>query len=136
MMRKKIIKEKIVFILTLIIIVFSDETMMFGTNGNTIFINLKYLVQITLCLVVAFFFIKDNSVRRVQLPGQNCLMLCILIIISMIINRDIRSGYFIMLIVTLMSYLFAYYVDFYSPLAPYLKSRNKIKVAKWSMAFK
>lgn len=114
MIGNKIINDKIVFILTLIIIVFSDDTMMFGTNESTFFIGMKYIVQILLCIAFVLLFIGDQSVRRVNLPGQNCLILCTVVVISMMINRDIRSGYFSIIIVIVMSYLFAYYVEFKS----------------------
>lgn len=114
MTKNKIIDNKLILLLTLVIIVFSDDTMMFGTNSIEMFTNIKLLVQIITCLILCYRFIRDGSVRRVQKPGQYCLFFCAIIIACMIMNRDIRLGYFFMICIVLMSFLFAYYIDFKS----------------------
>lgn len=71
-----------------LIILVSDDTILFGTNCNSLFIYLKYFILLCICLYLLGIKKKFAS-SRVNLI---CLSLCGIIVLSSIINRDIRLG--------------------------------------------
>lgn len=87
-------QKKIIILLTFIVIVISEDTLMFGTNINQMFVGIRFIVYIIL-----LFFCFNSTWRHVDI---RTLIPTIFIITSflivMVINRDFRNGYFLQLL--------------------------------------
>ena len=90
-------------IVTLFILI-SDDTLMFGTNNNSLFILVKYIYifSATVTLLIKYLL-------KTQLMPQNEFltigMMAVLIFISMVLNNDIRIGYFYKIVLILYAWL-------------------------------
>lgn len=97
---------KSLFLTTLIMIVVSDDTLWFGTNGNSNFIIIKYFV---LLIILSFLFListKRIDLNRVQIPALLCIVMCVLVLLTGILNSDLRNGYFYKCCILMLSFLF------------------------------
>lgn len=95
------------FLATLVIVVVSDDTLWFGTNGNTLFINIKYCVLLA-CLALIFFSnMRIIDLSRVSSSAVLCGLMCALMLITGVFNSDLRTGYFYKCCLLILSCLFA-----------------------------
>lgn len=94
------------FLATLVIIVVSDDTLWFGTNGNGLFENIKYGVLLVTLGLLFISNMRKMDLRRVQLPALLCGAMCSLVMVTGVLNSDIRMGYFYKCGILLISYLF------------------------------
>lgn len=91
-------------LLILCIIVVSDDTLIFGTNSNLIFETIKYVVLISIFLMLAFNQIGLLNLHKVKQSMVCCVAMCILVLASGLINGDLRTGYFYKCVILLLSY--------------------------------
>lgn len=95
--------NKFYYILIFLFIYISDDTLLFGTNSNTTFITFKYAFIIVCALLLGIRILLENqSINRnlfFMISG-----LVFLIVISMVVNSDIRMGYFYKLCLLLYAF--------------------------------
>lgn len=105
MRQKKIIlnNECWKIFLVVIIIVVSDDTLMFGTNSNTIFETIKYMILIMLLFGLSIKFLPRINLQSIKYTSIICAVLCALVLISGILNEDLRTGYFYKCIILILS---------------------------------
>ncbi len=111
------IKERkcinIPFWIILIIIVVSDDTLLFGANKNSTFVFCKFLILIVLTGLLAF---KDIALRKrfVKVPVVflELLAMCVLVLLSRMVNYDLTSGYFYKCIILILGYEIANQIKF------------------------
>lgn len=96
------------FWITLIIIVVSDDTLFFGTNGDRTFITIKYIILIALTGLMAFKYISF----KVPTSFLTLLTMCGLVLFSAFINDDFRAGNLYKCVILILAYEIAYQVDF------------------------
>lgn len=100
-------KNKSLFLATLIMIVVSDDTLLFGTNVNSMFVSIKYGILLT---TLGVFFISGirriNSRTAVRTSAVLCVVMCALVLITGVINSDLRTGYFYKCAIFMLSCLF------------------------------
>ncbi len=82
-----------------IIIFVSDDTVLFGTNANSFFIYLKYLVL----MAVLLYLLSQRKSYPSQLTTNTMWGMCILMILSSIINSDLRLGLLYKLVILALS---------------------------------
>ncbi len=79
-------------LLLFLFILISDDTVLFGTNANTMLTNFKYVYIIGMSILLSLHFLLTN-----RLIGRNTLlfvgMLSLILLLSMSVNNDIRLGY-------------------------------------------
>lgn len=101
-------KETIKMLITIFIVVMSEDTLIFGTNANPIFIVIRYLFYI---LFIALFF--NKTWRHIN---RKAVLFTLVIIgvffITMLINRDFRNGYFIQLLTIILAFKLANIIGF------------------------
>lgn len=92
---RELIKQysfKIILIVFMFIYI-SDDTVLFGTNANGMFITIKYIYIILITLLMLFVqFINDPVIER--RTGGFLLILMVILMVSMLLNDDVRLGYF------------------------------------------
>jgi hypothetical protein len=88
----------------LIILFISDDTVLFGSNQNKLFISIKFAVILAALafLIISSFFRKNTIILNWQ-----HLILVFCIVFSGLINNDIRSGYLYEIILIILGLLFA-----------------------------
>ncbi|WP_270238158.1 hypothetical protein [Clostridium perfringens] len=102
-----------------IIIVVSDDTLLFGTNLNYKFISIKYLIILVMTSILSFKYIL---LRKEFAKNEfiYCIGMIILIFISSALNGDLRLGVFYKIALLLAAfsitrkmtlYQFSYYFD-------------------------
>lgn len=100
------------FITTLILIVVSDDTLWFGTNGNSNFEIIKYGVLLTTLGILFLSNMMTMNLRGVQLPALLCMAMCALVLTTGIFNSDLRTGYFYKCCILVLSFLFVRKFEF------------------------
>lgn len=90
-------------LLVAIIIVVSDDTLLFGTNSNATFETLKYAILISILFILSLSLLRWFDLRNVSYTSVSCVVLCILVLLSGIINGDLRTGYFYKCIILILS---------------------------------
>jgi len=94
-----------IFVLLIIIIVISDDSLWFGTNKDQRFITLKYAI-----LILTTFFIWIKHIKsltlRVSYASCLCAIMCCFVIVCAFVNNDIRVGYFYKCILLFLAYEF------------------------------
>ena len=92
----------LMFIVTTIIVV-SDDTLLFGTNINPAFETLKYVILIGILIALCINSLRTFDLSRVSYTSVGCGMMCTLVLLSGVINRDLRTGYFYKCIILILS---------------------------------
>lgn len=93
--------HNIAFITVFISIFVTDDTLMFGTNSVTLFVNLKYIVIFGLLMLLMFQRSKQDISSISKLTA---FMMCGLILLSAIINNDLRMGCLFKCVIILLAY--------------------------------
>ncbi len=102
-----------------LIIFISDDTLTFGTNENVGFIAVKLFFY----LISIFYLLMMINIRLITSPSSIYLILIsVLISLTAVMNLDFRGGYIYQLIIILISFLLAEYLDFES----FARSFNKL----------
>lgn len=101
--KEKIGLDKI--ILTAVLLIVSDETLLFGTNINNTFIKVKFLTIILLATVlfIRYILLYRNTVNT---PFLYSVLLITLVLISSLANSDLRLGVWYKLGLILLSLAF------------------------------
>ncbi|AWG25366.1 O-antigen ligase family protein [Flavobacterium kingsejongi] len=85
-------KSKKALFLVLTIIFLTDDTLLFGTNKNDLFVYGKYFIYIIILLLTVLFSAK-NIVSKSNFNGIITILVLILILfLSTIINNDFKTG--------------------------------------------
>ncbi len=97
-------------LLTLLFIYVSDDLFFFSVIDRPVLNYVKFFIQIVCFLtVMTISMIKGMRFRRNE-TGTIIILLCLLVLLSMIINVDIRLGYIFSILIFLTSYLIHVYV--------------------------
>lgn len=99
-------------LLVTIIVIVSDDTLWFGTNSNTLFVPLKYIILIGTLCVLSLKLVQKFSLDKISRASLGCVGLCILVLLSGIINGDLRTGYFYKCIILILSCEITHYMNF------------------------
>ena len=98
-------------VIVAVMIIVSDDTLMFGTNNDNRFILLKYATIIGLgILLFLVFLVSRKPVAKDMLVAAATLITCV--IITMVANRDVRLGYFYRIGLIFAGALIASYISF------------------------
>ncbi len=98
--------SKSLFWATLVLIVVSDDTLWFGTNGNSNFEIIKYCVLLSTLGLLFLSNMGSMDLRRVHRPALLCMIMCILVLITGVYNSDLRTGYFYKCCILILGFLF------------------------------
>lgn len=82
----------------------NEDILLFGTINNNFFVNLRFAIQIIL-VAVLFIYTITNRIPVNKKRLNIYILFLIIILSSMFINRDFRSGYFYLLIIYLTCFL-------------------------------
>jgi hypothetical protein len=98
-------------LLLLLLIYISSDTLMFGTNGNLLFINLRYAFSICILIFLLLQFVtnKFRLAASTVLPGA---LAIIMLLFSALVNNDFKGGYAYKIILILLVTLFASKIRF------------------------
>lgn len=108
-----IFKKYIILLITLLIICTSKDTLLFGTNGNPVFIILGYILLIfTVFLLLYATSRKRNAFLYPARGGYILGLLSLSILITCILNFDINIKYFYQICLMICGYLYVYLVPF------------------------
>lgn len=102
--KTKVNRKNWKILLVAIIIVVSDDTLLFGTNSDLTFETLKYVILIGTLIILGIKSLKKLNIRRISYTSISCAILCILVLLSGIINGDLRTGYFYKCIILILSF--------------------------------
>lgn len=92
------------FIIVFLLVFVSDDTVLFGTNNNSLFIYLKYAV---VSFLLAYFFVKSKKkAAYCKRPKGILLFLILLVVLSGVINFDFTLGYPYKIILMLLAYYY------------------------------
>lgn len=110
-------QKKIIFLLTFIVIVISEDTLMFGTNINQMFVGIRFVVYIVL-----LFFCFNSTWRHIDIRAFiPTLFIITSFLIVMVINRDFRNGYFLQLLGVLLALKISNTIKFNEFMEQFLK---------------
>lgn len=102
--KKRTTAYRIHFLLILLFIYISDDTVLFGTNANRAFANFKY-IYIMISAVVFFIIVLGKNHSVIQKKCCYYIIALIgLIFSSMLVNADVRLGYFYKVCLLLYAY--------------------------------
>lgn len=99
-------------LLVAIIVIVSDDTLWFGTNSNALFVTLKYIILIGTLGVLSFKLVQKFNFNKVSYAGISCIGMCILVLLTGVINSDLRTGYFYKCIILVLSCEIVHYMNF------------------------
>ncbi len=97
-------KEKVYSIIMFIIIYFSHDTLLFGTNANGSFITIRKIVPFLLCITVFFLGAAQHKTYNVKIFCIGLLVL-LLPIVSCIVNKEAWDNYIYRLAIMLCALL-------------------------------
>lgn len=108
-----IIKKYIILLITLLIICTSKDTLLFGTNGNPVFIIIGYILLIfTVSLLLYATTTKRKAFLYPARGGYILVLLSLSTIITSIFNFDISIKYLYQICLMICGYLYVYFVPF------------------------
>jgi hypothetical protein len=114
-------KRLSIYILLGIIIIVSGDTLLFGTNSNSMFINAKYLIHVTLFAGLSMLtLLKNIKINRDALFVYFILILIILL--SGFINNELSFGYYYKILIITLSLLITTII----PLSTFIVYYDKI----------
>ncbi len=99
------IKKMILYLIIVIFVFCSDDSLIFGTNQNTVFVNIKYFL---FAIVYIFLIIKNYSLKNTYNKKDFIYLITFVLVIicSMLFNADFRFGYIQKVLVIVASYIF------------------------------
>lgn len=104
------IENKTALILTFLLILISDDTVLFGTNNNTLYTSIKIIFYLICCVVLGVNCITNNLIKKQSFIIF--VILCVTILMSMLFNQDIDFRYaykiFILLLCLIISSRFKF----------------------------
>lgn len=101
-------KYKNHFILTFIVIVLSEDTLLFGTNANPIFMKLRFVSYI---IILLFFY--NSTWRHINKQViAPILLIFVSFLLVMLLNKDFRNGYILQLLSILLAMKIANTIQF------------------------
>ena len=110
-------QKKIIFLLTFIVVVISEDTLMFGTNISPVFVGIRFIVYIILLL-----FCFNSTWRHVDKHSFIAtLSIVATFLLVMLINNDFRNGYFLQLLGMLLAFKLANTINFNDFMACFIK---------------
>jgi len=96
----------------IVIIVVSDDTVLFGTNLNSRFLTAKYIIIMSMfCFILIKVFLDRTYISIKVLRIALAMML--LVMMSAAINNDIRFGYIYRCVLIMTALLFTSVIDFH-----------------------
>lgn len=99
------------FLLIFIFIIVSDDTLLFGTNSNKIFITFKFLYIITGAIILLLMNLRKGlKIKHLEIFGYSGLIISILM--SMAVNNDFRLGYFYKVCLLIYAFSIVKLIDF------------------------
>ena len=101
---KQILTNKKGYIIVFLLIFVSDDTVLFGTNNDSLFIYLKYAV--VSFLLVYFYKKSKKEAAYCKRPNGILLSLILLVVLSGVINFDFTLGYPYKIILMLLAYFY------------------------------
>lgn len=97
----------ITYVFVFLIVFFSSDTTLFGTNINTQFVSIGYVVE-TILVLMMFVLIVINNNFLIAL-NKKILMLLVAyigcIIASVLFNHDFSGGYFVLIFLSLLGFI-------------------------------
>lgn len=111
--------KRITPILLVIFVILSTDTLITAQNSNFYYLRIAQIITI---IIVLYWIIKSDF-RRVVISRESILIFIttIMLVLSMIINRDFTGGYFILIINLLFGYFFSKRVSFTEFARRYIK---------------
>lgn len=97
-------KETLKILIVACIIIVSDDTLFFGTNSNSVFEIVKYIILTGMLFILTVYRQRYFNIRKITHSQIICLMMCLLVLMTGIVNGDLRTGYFYKCIILLLSY--------------------------------
>lgn len=99
------------YILLFLILLVSPETVMFGTNSNTLFVNIKYVLIFSIVLFYGGRAMR--SIYKKNTASTMLLIMCALIVFTGIMCMELRGGYFLRIVLILAAYCYTVKVSKY-----------------------
>ena len=87
------------------------EAMMFTTNSNPVYIKIKYIVIIGITIMLALRWIGKKT-YTCSYSFVICLVMCMFVLLTGLINNDLTGGYFYKCSILLLSILFTKAIGF------------------------
>ncbi len=97
-----------IFLLTFSSIVFSEDTLIFGTNSNQYFIIFRFVVY----FVFLFFFLNEVWREINKSTFYFTLLITFCVLFTMLLHNDIRNGYLLQLLGVIVALKFSSYMKF------------------------
>ena len=102
----------LLLIMEIVIIVVSDDTVLFGTNLNSRFLTAKYIIIISMfCFILIKVFLDRIYISIKSL--WIALAMVLLLMMSSVINNDIRFGYIYRCVLIMTALLFTTVINFH-----------------------
>jgi hypothetical protein len=100
--------RNLVFFIIFVVIFISDDSLLFGTNENSLFIAFRYILYlgILLYLNIKYGFKID---RRLLMP---LILIFLSFLITMVINTDYRTGYYLEFLVVFLAAIISNRISF------------------------
>ncbi|OPC58308.1 O-antigen ligase domain-containing protein [Elizabethkingia miricola] len=108
-------------LLILIVVVFSDDTLLFGSNSNPIMSGIKYAVYLLLILVRLFFIKKSINTRAFLRGTKIFFIIATIIFFSSLIHNDFRVGNLLLLFTIFTSIIYVQTINFQRFVSIYVK---------------
>lgn len=118
-----------IYVLIGLVIAVSGDTLLFGTNNNTVFINLKYLINVILFIGLSILLILRNM-KIDKNALASLFILTFLILTSGFVNDEVSLGYFYKLLIVGLGLL----VTTFIPLNIFIVYYDKIMTALASLS--
>jgi len=106
------IKNKTTWLFVLLVIYVSDDNLLFGTNQNELFIYSKYFFYTLFNIVFFIEGVKSPVTKHTAKIASFLIAMTIIILLSSILNSDLRNGSFLFLYTLFTAALFSLRVDF------------------------
>ncbi len=115
-MKKYRLKIFNIHVLVLICIFISEDTLLFGTNVNNVFIISKYIIYVLL-LIFTILTSKFRNIYRFEV--SKVILVLLIVLLSTLINNDFRAGISALILVFICSLIFINKIDFKSFMAQF-----------------
>lgn len=101
-------RKRKMLLLTIFTIVISEDTLVFGTNINPVFIGIRfalYIFVLLFCFNNVWHYINKQA-------GISTLIIIGVVITTMFLNRDFRNGYFLQLLGVILAFKLVHIIEF------------------------
>lgn len=99
------------YIMLFLILIVSAETLMFGTNSNPFFINVKYVLIFYLILLYGGRAVR--AINKKKTASTMLFVMCALILFTGIMCMELRGGYFLRIALIVAAYCYTVKVNKY-----------------------